>query len=266
MSPMDAMLSGRVRVPTRASYCNPSRSWHLLLPRNNWWRLDLRNARIKQAKELFLKLLNEVKKELDAAQAEAASNVCFGGDGLVAVLRPTAAVDSASGLAELQTTGRWLGNTDEDPGATARAAGMQDAATAAASCHAALRRVADVRPGDWLVTADGGVSRVVLVTVDEVGPAGMEVCALPCSGTGTGSDSGQHLLLVTPDHPVFVDGAWRLPRTLAPVQLLPAEQVRVCYGHKRSSQANAPGMALCLAGPHEVLVALSPSCTCTGPN
>ncbi|KAG2431288.1 hypothetical protein HYH02_013419 [Chlamydomonas schloesseri] len=152
----------------------------------------------KQVKELFLKLLNEVKKELDEAQASAASNICFGGDGLVPVLAPEAG-GTAGGL----------------PGSAA---------------DVALRRVAEVRPGDWLVTADGGVSRVVLVTVDEVGPAGMEVCALPCSSTGdttsgtSGTNGGDHLL-VTPDHPVFVDGAWRLPRALAPVQLLAAEQV-----------------------------------------
>ncbi|KAG2431289.1 hypothetical protein HYH02_013420 [Chlamydomonas schloesseri] len=162
----------------------------------------------KQVKELFVKLLKDVEEQINAKMREdIIAQACFSGDGLVPVLVPAVGVVGAA------------------PGAAApfHDAHMQHR-------QQQLRRVAEVRPGDWLVTADGGVSRVVLVTVDEVGPAGMEVCALPCSSTGdttsgTSGTNGGHHLLVTPDHPVFVDGAWRLPRALAPVQLLAAEQV-----------------------------------------
>ena len=141
--------------------------------------------------------------------------------------------------------------------AAAAAAGTPVVAATATAAAAVPRRVAALRPGDRILTADGGVSTVVLVTVDPVCPVmGMELCELPtplcgggpggvtAGGTGGGTGGGDVMdgdaeggtggggggggsLLVTPDHPVRVGGVWRLPRELAPVRRLRAEQVGV---------------------------------------
>ncbi|KAG2441494.1 hypothetical protein HXX76_003116 [Chlamydomonas incerta] len=169
--------------------------------------VDSMNA---QVRALFKSLLPDIAQYFTQQLTEHFQGyACFGGDGIVGVV--------SSG-----------------PGA-----GSGAGASSASSIRPRARptRVADVRAGDWVVTAGGGISRVVLVTVDSVGPQGVEACELqPASSsssdassssgnTGSSSIPRQQPLLVTADHPVLVGGVWRLPRDMAPVQVVGADHV-----------------------------------------
>ncbi|KXZ52442.1 hypothetical protein GPECTOR_9g486 [Gonium pectorale] len=231
-----------------------------------------------QVKELFKALLVVVREELEKKHKRIAMElVCFAGDGLVTTLPasppPTPTAD------ELRPSdSALLAGGPVDPlsqyaagaGVEAEAGSMVNTPQGSA---VVLRRTAELRPGDVVVTADGGLSRVVLVTRDEVGPDGMELCALPCrggggggggqdgGGDGRGSDSGgagppalpsrshassppqqQQQLLVTPDHPVQLGGVWVLPRSVAPVVRMAREQVP--YGAVYNLELDPPASLL----------------------
>ncbi|KAG2428762.1 hypothetical protein HXX76_011463 [Chlamydomonas incerta] len=188
--------------------------------------IDSMNA---QVRAMFKRLLPEVSEYFRSIIVDRASQVaCFAGDGIVGTV---------SGWQQPQE----LEAQQQAPaGGGAVAAGSGSRRGHCRRPQARPTRVADVRAGDWVVTAGGGVSRVVLLTVDPVGPEGVEVCALPArgssgssSGDSPGSSSrsssgGPGHLLVTADHPVLLDGVWRLPRDVAPVQMLGPD--RVPYG------------------------------------
>eukprot|EP00198_Chlamydomonas_reinhardtii_P011719 XP_001701056.1 predicted protein [Chlamydomonas reinhardtii] len=101
-----------------------------------------------------------------------------GGGGVCGAALALAAADDAAATAS-GAVGAAGGGCTPPRRAAAAAAGTPVVAATATAAAAVPRRVAALRPGDRILTADGGVSTVVLVTVDPVCPVmGMELCKL----------------------------------------------------------------------------------------
>ncbi|KXZ52443.1 hypothetical protein GPECTOR_9g487 [Gonium pectorale] len=167
----------------------------------------------RQVKELFKSLLVVVREELENKQMEIMAALCFAGNGLVPTVVASRAVHTSNTRIGAPACTAGIRSGMPYNAAAASGAGPQGSAVV-------LRHAAELRPGDVVVTADGGLSRVVLVTRDEQ----------------------QQQLLVTPDHPVQLGGVWVLPRSVAPVVRMAREQVP--YGAVYNLELDPPATLL----------------------